>query len=65
MSNDRLRSAGDLRCLLAGVGFRPGNHVVTHCDGGGRAVLAAPAAVLAGYDDVRAYSRRLNRRDPT
>jgi thiosulfate/3-mercaptopyruvate sulfurtransferase len=29
--------------------------VVTHCDGGGRAALAAIAAVRAGYDDVRAY----------
>lgn len=51
----RLRSAGALRDLLAGAGFRPGDHIVTHCDGGGRAALAAAAAVRAGYNDVRAY----------
>lgn len=51
----RLRPAGALRDLLAGVGFQSGDHIVTHCDGGGRAALAAAAAVLAGYDDVRAY----------
>jgi thiosulfate/3-mercaptopyruvate sulfurtransferase len=44
-----------LRDLLAAAGFRPGDHVVTHCDGGGRAALAAAAAARAGYGDVHAY----------
>ena len=55
LDDGRLKPAGDLRDLLAGAGFQPGDHIVTHCDGGGRAALAAAAAVRAGYDDVRAY----------
>lgn len=51
----RLKPAGDLRDLLAGAGFQPGDHIVTHCDGGGRAALAAAAAARAGYGSVRAY----------
>lgn len=51
----RLRPPEELRNLLAGAGFQPGDHIVTHCDGGGRAALAAAAAARAGYDDVRAY----------
>jgi thiosulfate/3-mercaptopyruvate sulfurtransferase len=50
-----LKPAGELRRLLAGAGFRDGDAVVTHCDGGGRAALAAAAALRAGYGDVRAY----------
>ena len=37
------------------AGFGPHDHIVTHCEGGGRAALAAAAAVRAGYDDVRVY----------
>jgi thiosulfate/3-mercaptopyruvate sulfurtransferase len=44
-----------LRSMLEGVGFGPGDHIVTHCEGGGRAALAAAAAVRAGFDDVRVY----------
>ncbi|MER9580880.1 rhodanese-like domain-containing protein [Mesorhizobium sp. M0276] len=55
LDDGRLKSAGDLRNLLSDAGFRAGRHLVTHCDGGGRAALAAAAAVRAGYDDVRAY----------
>ncbi|MDQ0304897.1 sulfurtransferase [Ancylobacter polymorphus] len=51
----RLRPAAELHDLLAQAGFRPDDHIVTHCDGGGRAALAAAAAARAGYDDVRAY----------
>ncbi|HKM72773.1 MAG TPA: rhodanese-like domain-containing protein [Stellaceae bacterium] len=40
---------------LERVGFGPSDHIVTHCEGGGRAALAAAAAVRAGYDDVRVY----------
>ncbi|MEZ2130850.1 MULTISPECIES: sulfurtransferase [unclassified Sinorhizobium] len=55
LDNGRLKPAGELRALLTEAGFQPGDHVVTHCDGGGRAALAAVAAVRAGYEDVRAY----------
>jgi thiosulfate/3-mercaptopyruvate sulfurtransferase len=55
LDTGRLRPAAELRQLLADAGFQPGDHIVTHCDGGGRAALAAAAAVRAGYQDVRAY----------
>jgi thiosulfate/3-mercaptopyruvate sulfurtransferase len=55
LNDGRLKPASALRELLAGTGFAPGDHIVTHCDGGGRAALAAVAAVRAGYDDVRVY----------
>ena len=55
LDHGRLKSAGDLLDLLVGAGFQPGDHIVTHCDGGGRAALAAAATVRAGYDNVRAY----------
>jgi thiosulfate/3-mercaptopyruvate sulfurtransferase len=51
----RLRPPDELQQLLIDAGFRSGDHIVTHCDGGGRAALAAAAAVRAGYQDVRAY----------
>ena len=44
-----------LRDMLERIGFGPGDHIVTHCEGGGRAALAAAAAVRAGFDDVRVY----------
>ena len=44
-----------LRGMLEQIGFGPGDHIVTHCQGGGRAALAAAAAVRAGFDDVRVY----------
>jgi thiosulfate/3-mercaptopyruvate sulfurtransferase len=52
---NRLRSAPELRAMLEEAGLRPGGRVVTHCDGGGRAALAALAAVRAGYAEVSAY----------
>jgi thiosulfate/3-mercaptopyruvate sulfurtransferase len=55
MENGVVRSAPVLRGMLEGVGFGPGDHIVTHCEGGGRAALAAAAAVRAGFDDVRVY----------
>ncbi|MBS5904712.1 sulfurtransferase [Roseomonas mucosa] len=51
----RLRAPEDLRGLIDQAGFNPGERVVTHCDGGGRAALAALAAAQAGYSDVGAY----------
>jgi thiosulfate/3-mercaptopyruvate sulfurtransferase len=53
--NGHLKAAADLRVLIAQAGFEPGQSLVTHCDGGGRAALAALAAVEAGYTDVAAY----------
>ena len=41
--------------MMEQVGFRPDEHIVTHCQGGGRAALAAAAAIRAGYDDVGVY----------
>lgn len=55
MANGIVHPAPVLRAMLEGVGFGPGDHIVTHCEGGGRAALAAAAAVRAGFDDVRVY----------
>jgi thiosulfate/3-mercaptopyruvate sulfurtransferase len=55
LDNGAVRSAPVLRAMMEGVGFGPGDHIVTHCEGGGRAALAAAAAVRAGFDDVRVY----------
>jgi thiosulfate/3-mercaptopyruvate sulfurtransferase len=41
--------------MMERAGFNQDHHLVTHCEGGGRAALAAAAAVRAGYDDVRVY----------
>ncbi|MHC2108881.1 sulfurtransferase [Methylobacterium sp. CM6246] len=51
----RLRPAAELRAMLERAGFRPGERIVTHCDGGGRAALAALAAVQAGFTQVDSY----------
>jgi thiosulfate/3-mercaptopyruvate sulfurtransferase len=53
--DNRIRPAAVLREMLTGAGLEPGGCVVTHCDGGGRASLAALAAVRAGYGAVAAY----------
>ena len=50
-----LRPASDLAQMMADAGVRGGAPVVTHCQGGGRAALAALAAVAAGQEDVRVY----------
>ncbi len=55
LDGSRLRPAPELLRLLSEAGFQPGDHIVTHCDGGGRAALAAAAAARAGFDNVRAY----------
>jgi thiosulfate/3-mercaptopyruvate sulfurtransferase len=55
MDNGVVRPAPALRAMLERVGFGPGDHIVTHCEGGGRAALGAAAAVRAGFDDVRVY----------
>jgi thiosulfate/3-mercaptopyruvate sulfurtransferase len=55
LDNGVVRSAPALRAMLEQVGFGPGDHIVTHCEGGGRAALGAAAAARAGFDDVRVY----------
>jgi len=55
IENGVVRPAPALRAMLERVGFGPGDHIVTHCEGGGRAALDAAAAVRAGFDDVRVY----------
>lgn len=55
MDHGVVHSAPVLRAMMEKVGFGPGDHIVTHCEGGGRAALAAAAAVRAGFDDVRVY----------
>jgi thiosulfate/3-mercaptopyruvate sulfurtransferase len=55
LDNGFVHAAPALRAMMEQAGFGPSDHIVTHCEGGGRAALAAAAAVRAGYDDVRVY----------
>ncbi len=55
LDNGRVKPASEVRAMLDRVGFEPGDHIVTHCEGGGRAAFGAAAAVRAGFDDVRVY----------
>jgi 3-mercaptopyruvate sulfurtransferase SseA len=55
-------AAPELRDDLLRVSVQPSHaaiqasdHIVTHCEGGGRAALGAAAAVRAGFADVRVY----------
>jgi thiosulfate/3-mercaptopyruvate sulfurtransferase len=54
-ADGRLLPAAALRDIFFGAGFHPGDRVVTHCDGGGRAALAALALLEAGFGDVQTY----------
>jgi thiosulfate/3-mercaptopyruvate sulfurtransferase len=51
----RLKSPNEIRLMLTEAGFQAGERIITHCDGGGRAALAALAAVEAGFSKVDAY----------
>lgn len=51
----RLKSSEELAKLFEQAGFKRGQPVITHCDGGGRASLAALAADRAGYGPVMNY----------
>lgn len=55
LRDGRIRSPEDLVQLMERAGVRADDSVVTLCDAGGRAALAAAAAVRAGFDDVRIY----------
>jgi len=50
-----LKSEAEITELLGKAGLTDGKPIVTHCNGGGRAALAALAAVMAGRRDVRVY----------
>lgn len=52
---NRLHAPEKLRALIGTAGFAPGEPLVTHCDGGGRAALAAIAALRAGRTGVATY----------
>lgn len=55
LDGTHLRPPDDLRARLTAAGFTPGKPITTHCDGGGRAALAAVAAVQAGFAPVSVY----------
>lgn len=55
LEDGRLKPADELRRLIEATGFEDGDTIVTHCDGGGRAALAAVATVRAGFPDVHVY----------
>ena len=50
-----LKSEVEIAAMLDNAGITDGKPIVTHCNGGGRAALAALAAVAAGRRDVRVY----------
>lgn len=54
-SRRRLKSPEALAALFAAAGIRKGEPLVTHCQAGGRAALAALAAERAGYGPVSTY----------
>jgi thiosulfate/3-mercaptopyruvate sulfurtransferase len=55
LDGGRLRATEELRGLIEQAGFSPEQRIVTHCDAGGRAALAAVAALRAGFDKVDVY----------
>lgn len=50
-----VRSARELRKIMTAAGFRDDDRIVTHCEGGGRAALAAAAAARAGFEHIQVY----------
>lgn len=55
LEGGRVRAADELARLLADAGLDPSAALVTLCDAGGRAALAAAAALRAGYTDIHIY----------
>lgn len=51
----RLKSPAELAAIFEAAGLSRGTLLVTHCQGGGRAALAALAAARAGYGPVVSY----------
>ncbi len=54
-SKRRLKSPAELAAIFEAAGLAKGEVLVTHCQGGGRAALAALAAARAGYGPVINY----------
>lgn len=55
LEGTRLKDPQDLSALISGAGLDGSRAIVSHCHGGGRAALAALAAVIAGASDVHVY----------
>ena len=55
LDGQHIRPASELAEMMSDAGFHSGEPVITHCQGGGRAALAALAAVAAGQAGVRVY----------
>ncbi len=51
----RIKSPQALAAIFKKAGFKQGQPIITHCQGGGRASLAALAADIAGYGPVMNY----------
>jgi thiosulfate/3-mercaptopyruvate sulfurtransferase len=54
-ADGKLKPIDTVRRLLSDAGFKSGETIVAHCQGGGRAALAAAAAVQAGFSNVHLY----------
>jgi thiosulfate/3-mercaptopyruvate sulfurtransferase len=54
-SKGRLKSPGKLRGLFQKAGLTSQKPIITHCQSGGRASLAALALIYAGYGNVSNY----------
>lgn len=55
LKDGRLVDAGAIRGLLESRGFKPGDRIAVHCQGGGRSSLAALAATRAGFGPLENY----------
>lgn len=55
LDGTHLRPAAEIAGMLDAAGLDGSRPIVSHCNGGGRAALAALAAVLAGRDDIHVY----------
>lgn len=55
LDGGHLRAPSELATMMEDAGIDNSRPVVTHCNGGGRAALAALAALAAGQKDVRVY----------
>ena len=55
LEGTHLRPAAEIAVMLDAAGIDGSRTIVSHCNGGGRAALAALAAVVAGRDDVHVY----------
>jgi thiosulfate/3-mercaptopyruvate sulfurtransferase len=54
-ASGKLKSPEELRQLFKSAGLEPGERIITHCQSGGRASLAALAVVYAGYGPAANY----------